>query len=474
MFMYRALHIACLSFLFSTYSNLHAADAQAMGRGVTGVSFTQGSTAALYNPALLSHASKEHGVDVILTNVTFSGYVHSDTIDGFTEFDDNDYFTDLSDALDSLDNLEDVTLAQFNDDKAVLNRTTSAVIDLLMQVDEKPVAIDASGFMSLSFSNQYFGVSLYSGLSSFRVEVLPDISECDLQVLNTYTQFINNDIDADNRIMPNNATSTVTCEGTTKQFSIIQDGSFSDPLEDNFSDGTHLLNTRVQGLAVGIFETGLAVSHLFDFDDYQLSVGLTPKLMEVHSLFLSYTVKDIEDDLVEVKDAFTDNRKKTKTFNMDVGLALSLLDDDLTLGLVGKNLVPKHFETNPHVKKRKLPSGEVVEAGESVSESFSLKPEWKAGASYALGGLTLASDVDLTARQPYFTGDKYQFLSAGLDYEFLKIFAFRLGGRMDVLGNTPVQLTTGFSLGNRIFHLDFGAQASTEMTSLGFQLGFGF
>lgn len=470
-----ALLSTCSLVVYTLFPHLtHGQDAQAIGRGFTGVSFTQASSASIYNPALLNHGSKKHGFDFMLSNVAVSAYSQKDSIDAFDDFDENDYFEDLSNVLDNLDNLENVSPEQFNQDKDVLESVTGIVTERLQQLDEKPISVDASGFASISFSNETFGISLYTGLNSLKFEVLPDINHCDLEVLNSYTQFINNEIDINNRIMPINEVGTISCEGSTKQFNITENGKFSDPSDDKFADGSPLLNTKIQGLAVGIFETGLSLSHGFEIDDYHLSIGITPKIMQIQTLFISHSVKDIEDDLIDIEESYDNDLKKEKTFNMDLGFAFSMLNDRLTLGLAGKNIISKGYHTNLAVEKRKLPSGEIEKTGNTFSHSFSLSPQWTAGASYIIAGLTIAADLDLTKREPYFAGVDHQFLSMGLEYNVFNVIALRLGGRMDTFGNIANQLTTGLTLGNRIFHVDLGAQYSEEMASAGFQLGFGF
>ncbi len=471
----KALLSTCSLVVYTLFPQLtHGQDAQAIGRGFTGVSFTQASSASIYNPALLNHGSKKHGFDFILSNVAVSAYAQKDSIDAFDDFDNNDYFEDLSDALVRLDNLANASEDQFNQDKARLNSVTGIITERLEQLDEKPIAVDASGFASISFSNKNFGISLYTGLNSLKLEVLPDINGCDLEVLNSYTQFITDEIDIDNRIMPINEVGTISCEGSTKQFDITKDGKFTDPSDDKFADGSPLLNTKIQGLAVGIFETGLSLSHGFEIDDYHLSIGITPKIMQIQTLFISHSVKDIEDDLIDIEESYDNDLKKEKSFNMDLGFAFSMLNDHLTLGLAGKNIISKRYHTNLAVEKRKSPSGEIEETGNTFSHSFSLSPQWTTGISYTVSGLTIAADYDLTKREPFFAGFDHQFLSIGLEYNVFNVIALRVGGRLDTFGNISEQLTTGFTLGNRIFHMDLGAQYSEEMASVGFQMGFGF
>lgn len=348
------------------------------------------------------------------------------------------------------------------------------MIDRLLQLDEKPVSVDLSNFIAISFSNEVIGLSFFTGINSLKLEVLPDINECDLQVLNTYTQFINNEIDADNRIMPNNAQGSFSCEGGDKTFNIISDGEFSDPLDDTFNDGSPLLDSRFEALAVNIIETGLSFSHRFDFDEVQFSMGFSPKFLQIQSLYVRHTVKDIEDDLIDLEESYENNRNKMQDFNLDLGIAIALPYNNLTFGLSGKNIILNTYESEPFYEKYKADDGTIMETTESYTKRFSIHPQWLAGFSYRWHGLTAAIDVDLTKRQPYFSGKDNQFISMGLEYNVANMLALRLGTRLDLLGETEEQFTTGLTLGNRNFHIDVGAQISNELASLGFQLGLGF
>lgn len=474
MFTYNQKKLLCVLFLSWLPHQSLSLDAQSMGRGFTGVSFNQSSSASLYNPALISHETNENGFDIMLSNFSLSVSAQQETLDAFEDFDENDYFSDISDVLDELNDLENLSLDDFNEKKANLTSNTDAVIAHLLQLDEKPVSVDLSNFIAISFSNETIGLSFFTGISSLKLEVLPDINECDLQVLNTYTQFINNDIDADNRIMPNNAQGSFSCEGEYRTFNIIKDGEFSDPLNDTFYNGSPLLDSRIEALAVNIFETGLSISHRFDFDEVQFSLGVTPKFLEIHSLYLRHTVKDIEEDLIDLEESYKNNRNKRQDFNLDLGIAIALFHNDLTFGLSGKNIIYNSYNSGPFYEKYKSDTGDIMESTQFYKKRFAIHPQWLAGASYRWLGLTAAIDIDLTKRKPFFSGMNNQFVSMGIEYNIANIIALRLGTRIDLLGETEEQLTTGLTLGNRTFHIDLGAQVSNEVASAGFQLGFGF
>ena len=90
-------------------------------------------------------------VNFLLSNFSLTLSAKQETVDAFQDFDDNDYLSEISDVLDDLNNLEDISLDDFNQKKANLTLNTNAVIDRLLQLDEKPVSVDLSNFIATTF-----------------------------------------------------------------------------------------------------------------------------------------------------------------------------------------------------------------------------------------------------------------------------------------------------------------------------------
>lgn len=117
-----------------------------------------------------------------------------------------------------------------------------------------------------------------------------------------------------------------------------------------------------------------------------------------------------------------------KKFNVDLGVAAEL-SEQLTVGLVGKNLLRNKLETK---------------AINDKSFTYETSPLVTAGASYRWERFTAAADVDLTPIKAFSNQKGSQYAAVGAEWEALSWAKLRAGYRIDMKNRKPNMATVGF------------------------------
>lgn len=208
----------------------------------------------------------------------------------------------------------------------------------------------------------------------------------------------------------------------------------------------------VVALGVAVTEIGVPLGTDFSFAGMQLSVGITPRFVQVDAIEYSQSIKtsdidDIQDQASEDLGSFT---------TLDAGITLNVIDT-LRVGLVAKNL---------------LEESKVTLNGTKVDFDTHLR----VGAAFDAGFMTIAADMDLTERDPIAFENPSKSLAVGAEFDALNIMQFRVGYQSNIAsGATDPDLFSvglGFWLG---FNLDVALVAGDDSSFGAFvQTGFHF
>lgn len=208
----------------------------------------------------------------------------------------------------------------------------------------------------------------------------------------------------------------------------------------------------VTALGVAITEIGVPLGSDFSFAGMQLSVGITPRFVQVDAIEYSQSIKtsdieDIQDEDSEDLGSFT---------TIDAGITLNVIDT-FRVGLVAKNL---------------LEESKVTLNGTKIDFETHLR----VGAAFDAGFITIAADMDLTEREPIAFENPSKSLAVGAEIDALSIMQFRVGYQSNLAsGATDPDLYSvglGFWLG---FNLDVAVVAGDDSSFGAFvQTGFHF
>jgi len=257
-----------------------------------------------------------------------------------------------------------------------------------------------------------------------------------------------------------NAAFVVSGDSFTWGISLRGNGVVSAGLDDLTGINPPTLNPDANVVALGVstIEVGLPMGTDFSFAGMQLSVGITPKYVQVDAVeylesITTATVEDIQDATSEDLGSFT---------TVDAGLVLSLIDT-FRVGIVAKNLI----------EETKYTSG-VNNGGRPTAVNF--EAQYRVGASFDGGFFTLAADMDLNERKPIGFENPSQSFSVGAEFDAFSIAQLRVGYQTNMASGATdpdlLSLGVGFWLG---FNIDLAVVVG-EDSSLGAfaQTGFHF
>lgn len=205
------------------------------------------------------------------------------------------------------------------------------------------------------------------------------------------------------------------------------------------------LTSRAFGRAAVITDVGVAMAHQFETAGQNWSLGITPKYQRIDLFNYNVSVRDFDKS-----DIHSGDYRNTKTgFNADLGLATDLTDN-WTLGLAVLNVIPRSVDT-------KTVNGS--------TDTFKVKPQATAGASWHNAFITTALDVDLTEASRFDTDRKRQFASAGVELNAWSWMQVRAGYRQNIISNDGSAFTAGLGFSPfDVVHLDITGIAGTDRT----------
>ena len=251
---------------------------------------------------------------------------------------------------------------------------------------------------------------------------------------------------------------------------------------ENATNAADLDNLVSAGIVVGSMRTdlGVALAKNFEFAGNTLGVGVAPKMQRIDTFAYAATIQSFDEDEFDANDFTSDD----SYFNVDVGLTYTM--DNLSFGLVGKNLISQEVESAPFYSIDFI-NNNIVYSNPTMPLLYEFKPEFVAGVGFRSKSFTLSADVDLTAQnylhmssesQRVLFGEevKHQFARAGAEFDLWRTLQLRVGYRHDLEGTFDDMITAGlgFSPFGRI-HINIMANyVSDRNLGAGAQLAFTF
>lgn len=215
------------------------------------------------------------------------------------------------------------------------------------------------------------------------------------------------------------------------------------PLNDPFDD----VESRADLRGFIINEVAVAGAKGFDFDRMRLSIGATPKVMQVRVFDES---REVSNEKLEIENT----TEPHLTFNMDIGVAIHF-DSGIRLGYTGKDLFRRTYET-------------------TTGSSVTLQTKHRLGFAYIKPNWQVGLDYDMSLNQPVANELTSQFLALGGEYTLFKRVHLRAGYQYDTEGNIPS--ATSFGLGVSLFPFkgNISYIESEDEKGVGLQWGFVF
>ncbi len=205
------------------------------------------------------------------------------------------------------------------------------------------------------------------------------------------------------------------------------------------------LTSRAYGRAAVVSDVGVAMAREFESNGFKYSVGVTPKYQRIDLFNYNVTVQHYDSHDFRSREY----RNTTTGFNADIGFAADL-NANWTLGLVGQNMVPRSIDTK-----------EV----NGLKETFKIRPQATAGASWHNTLVTTALDVDLTPASGFTSDKKRQFASLGAEFNAWHWAQLRAGYRQNMVSSEGSAFTAGIGLSPfDVMHLDLTGLVGTDRT----------
>lgn len=219
----------------------------------------------------------------------------------------------------------------------------------------------------------------------------------------------------------------------------------------NFSEKE--LTSNVRAVGVGIAQAGLTLSHQFHVVGQSLSIGVTPKVMDIYTINVSSSPSNAKTS------EWTKSRYRNQhtAVNADLGI-LKHFHNGVYTGVTVHNIVPEHFKTQPDSKGR--------------VETVDIDPEARVGVGYGHSWYRLGVDADLTRNQPLPLVKATRYVGAGGEINAFGWMQLRAGYRWDTLDSARNVVTAGvgFSPFN-VVHIDMGGLYAKSDYGASVQLG---
>jgi len=383
-------------------------DPRAMGMGGTGVSAGSTSSAAHFNPALLSVARRKSATAFEITAAVRA----SDPQDLVDDADRvESAFTGVEDALDAFNAGPTGNTPQRQAAAGQLASALGPFRDVFRTVSNKNLEVNAfASPLTIAVPGKDLGWALYGAAradAGMRFVFAPG----DDALLGSYQSAA-----AAYAASGSNADLTNLCA----QFG-GGGGTTCDLEEPDFA--SHI---DVRGVVVR--EIGMSFSREFHGRTMNWAFGITPKYQKISTFDYSVNPQDEEDI-----DADT-GRKDYSSFNFDLGIAKDM-GSGFRAGLVGKNMISRSYTT-------------------VLDNKIELKPQYRLGLSHHSSWTTIAVDVDLNKTKPLAFEQESQFFGVGLELDVWNFVQLRLGYRGDLAGNYDGVPSIGLGLSLVWLHLD--------------------
>lgn len=382
--------------------------ARSFAMGGTGVATAHPASASTANPAMM--AIKHHGwaddFGLILPSVNARLADEEEVID---------QIDDIQDTIDQLD----AQIEARNDDG--VRAGASKLGDQLAALDRDTMRVDAGLGLSLAIPTSTISVGVFTA-GSLRATARGNVAESDLALLESF------EIDPDQA--------------------------------DNISDIGDVLNSNGTVIAAAYAEVGISLAKAFELsNDNTLSVGISPKYVELRTFEYTQDVSDFEDDDFDADENETDK----SGFNADLGAAYRFGETQRwTAGLAVRNIIPMELDSK---------SG----------RTFELDPKVTAGIAHSGNMHVITAELDLTENKAFGYEDDTQWAALGAEFDVLRAVQLRGGIRQNLSSNDDndgveenTQLTFGVGLSPFGAHLEISGLVSDAEVGGAIELGAAF
>lgn len=416
-------------------------DSRALAMGGSATAIGSHAQAAFYNPALLAlhDREEEEGRDgrVYLPNLVLQV---SDATEAAINAIDDELDTQLSSAINTFNAAPSLESA------GQVANSAQDLSDALDDIANQELNIDSFiGFNISEPSNReggafYFGARLIGG-------GLANVSDTDSALLNDY-------IESMNQIAAGVDPATVAAEYPQL---INTNGQLIDP--------TRSLTSNADISALAISEWGMAMAKQFEWRDYAIAIGITPKLMRVDAFRDTADFNDSLGSADEGVDNFSDTKATHITLNADVGLAATI-KEHYRISLTLKDAFEKSFTTTQEPDPN---------TGEEVPElKVTLSSRARVGVGYVSEKFSVGLDYDLDEATPMANEAGTQELSLGAEYRLFDSLALRAGYRNDQTGLRDNLISGGIGYQWKRFVVDIAYASGGDYRGGGLQLGWTF
>lgn len=394
-------------------------DVRSMGMGGTGVATARPSAAVYHNPALLSATQTEWQNDFAITFPSAYGR-----------------FADEEDVPDQMETIQD-TIVRMNEAANNLNESEAQkeagrLADQLEAVDEDTIRADTGLGLNVAKPGNEMGLGFHVS-GRLRATVQGTISQDDIQRLRDFEQ--------------NGLASRVN---------------------------TNDLESRGRVMATAILESGVTFSTRANVAGESISVGITPKYMQLRTFDYIENVDDFEDEEFDASEHET-----TKNgFNFDLGAAFQTGDEDQwTYAVSVRNVIP--MDLKGRERPTDLTGGRLP--GEQGQAEMELRPKVTAGIARTTDLYTLTAEMDLTRTRSFGPEAETQWLAVGGEVNLIDWVNLRGGIRQNLASDTgangiqeETQYTAGLALSPWALRMELGALYSDQEVGAAFELGLAF
>lgn len=420
---FTSISITCL--LLSLTVNTQAEsfgiyDARGLAMGGTSVAAGKTYQAQYYNPALLAL----HDIDEdesqdgrfafpnIVAQIMGPARLVADAVD-------DDLEAELTSAVNAFNAEQSAVSA------AVVGEYSRDLEDLLREMRDEGLLVDGFVGFSVSEPSLHEGGAFYFGVRAISVGTAI-IPEEDLALLNQY-------IDAMDFLAAGGAINDLPAG------LVDADGNLIDP--------SSRLNSSVDLAAIVMGEWAMSMAKQFTFFNQPVSIGITPKLMQVEAFRDSTEFG--QDNL-----SFADSGQVHLAMNFDMGIAVEFLNH-YRVGITVKDVVAHDFSTKNDRRIR-------------------LRPRSRLGLAFVNDWITIGLDVDITENKPMASEPATQEASLGVEWTPLGRLDLRLGYRHDLMDLREAVLSGGIGYQHKRFNVDIAYAQSENITGASLQMGWAF
>lgn len=214
------------------------------------------------------------------------------------------------------------------------------------------------------------------------------------------------------------------------------------------------LDSNIQFAAINILELGFSGAHEFKIKDYNVSFGITPKILYIETFHYGTSMQN--KSKID-SSAINNARSSYVDVNLDLGASYRFPQyPSWLLGASIKNLIPKSYKTKDTDIKDE--NGIVID--KLSGPTLKVYPQLRVGGSYTNDWFVGSVDLDITENKPTAFEIPTRFLAFGAEFDLYDSAQFRLGARSNLRAPDPLKqstLSVGFGLSPSILEFNLAA-----------------